>query len=593
MAKRRKFDARAGLPIIALGLVVLVFSLRLVNLQVVEAAEINSEADGRRGVVETLWGTRGSIVDTNGEPFATSVDRFDITFAPVNMSDFPVIDQETDEEITVTVEESLQQIAEITGQDPAELRTSVDAIIAADPEANFGYLAKMVTLEEYQKVRELRIPWVYFERHPERVYPNGTVGGSVTGFLGSDGTPLAGLELQYDQCLAGTDGEETYIRSRDGVAIPGSIVTLTEPTDGGSLQTTLELDTDWRMRQILAETVEEMDAKYGTLTVVEIDTGEIVSAAEYPSVDPNDPSAVDPEFRGSMTFTAPYEPGSTMKPITAAMLYDTGVVDPNETINVPDSWQGPEANFGDSVPHPDQDMNMNGVITDSSNVGIALYGQRLDAATRYQYMQDFGFGQTTDVGFIGEETGLLHNPADTDSHTNLSVMFGQGVSTTVAQMASAFQTIGNGGVKESLQLVKGCLQEDGELTDAPETNSTQVVSEEAAALTLESLEATALNSSVADRVAVPGYRVGIKTGTAQVVNPETGLYEEDSYITSMAGVAPIDDPQYVVLVTLANPVKITGSGSTATAWQQAMSYVLAANDVAPSPQPWPDITVKP
>lgn len=584
---------RAILPMIAVAIVVVVFIGRLVSLQVIDAAAINSEADGRRGVVQTLWGTRGSIVDTNGEVLASSVDRFDITFAPVNMSDFPVIDPETDEEITVTVSDSITQIAEITGQDPVELQTSVNAIIAADPEANFGYLAKMVTLEEYQQVRELRIPWVYFERHPERVYPNGTVGGSITGFLGSDGTALAGLELQFDQCLAGSNGQETYIRSRDGVAIPGSIVTLTEPTHGGTLQTTLDLDTDYMMRQILAQNVEEMEAKYGTITVVDAETNEILAAAEYPSVDPNDPAAVDAEYRGSLTFTAPYEPGSIMKPITAAFAYDQGVVSPSETITVPDTWPGSDANFSDDSPHDPEEMNLNGVMAQSSNVGIVLYGQRVDAATRYQYLLDFGFANQTEVGFIGEEPGILYPPDQWDSHTALSIMFGQGISTTAAQMASAFQTIANGGKSESLKLIKGCLQEDGELTDVPESTSTQVISAEAADLTLQTLEATAQDSWLADEVAIPGYRTGIKTGTAQVVNPETGLYEENSYITSMAGVAPIDDPKYVVIVTLANPVKITTSAATAGAWQQAMSYMLNANDIAPSPTPWPQITIEP
>ncbi|KAB1643977.1 peptidoglycan D,D-transpeptidase FtsI family protein [Gulosibacter chungangensis] len=593
MAKPRKANVRAILPMFAVAIVVVVFIGRLVSLQVLDAAAINSEADGRRGVVQTLWGTRGSIVDTNGAVLASSVDRFDITFAPVNMSDYPVIDPETDQEVTVTVEESLQKIAEITDQDPAELQTSVDAIIAGDPESQFGYLARMVTLEEFQQVRELRIPWVYDERHPERVYPNGAVGGSITGFLGSDGTPLAGLELQYDQCLAGANGQETYIRSRDNVAIPGSIVTLTEPTNGGTLQTTLDLDTDYMMRQILAENVEAMEAKYGTITVVEVETGEILSAAEYPAVDPNDPSSVDAEYRGSLTFTAPYEPGSIMKPITAAYTYDKGAIDPFETITVPDTWPGSEANFSDDSPHDPEEMNLNGVMAQSSNVGIVLYGQRVDAASRYQYLLDFGFANQTDVGFIGEESGILYEPEQWDSHTALSIMFGQGISVTAAQMASAYQTIANGGTSESLKLVKGCLQEDGELTDVPESSSNQVISADAAALTLQALEATAQDSWLADEVAIPGYRVGMKTGTAQVVNPETGLYEENSYITSMAGVAPIDDPKYVVIVTLANPVKITTSAATASAWQQAMSYMLTSNDIAPSPTPWPQITIEP
>lgn len=575
-----------------MALVIITFLLRLVNLQVVEAATINAEADGRRGVVSTLWGTRGSIVDANDEVLATSVDRFDVTFAPVNMGDYPMTDPVSGSEVTVTSADTIRKIAEITGQDPAQLQTSVEAMLAADPESNFGYLARMVTLEEYQEIREMRIPWVYFERHPERVYPNGGVGGNTTGFVGTDGTPLAGLELQYEQCLAGANGEESYERSMDGVAIPGSVVTLTEPTHGGTLKTTLDLDTNWRMQQLIADAVIEMEARYGTLTVVEVATGNVVAAAEYPTLDPNDPGNAEPEDRGNRTFTAPFEPGSIMKPLVAAMGYDAGVIDPDETITVPDTWPGSEAEFSDDSRHDDYDANLNGVMATSSNVGIVLYGQRLDAATRYQYLQDFGFGSVTDVGFIGEEPGLLYSPEHWDPHTNLSIMFGQGISSTVAQMASAFQTLGNDGTQLPLTLVEGCQHADGTVTDQPAGGAEQVVSSAAASLALESMEATALESYVGEQVQVPGYRVGIKTGTAQVVNPETGMYEVGSYITSMAGVAPIDDPKYVVLVTLANPVTISSSASTAEAWQQAMSYVLSTNEVTPSPQPWPEITVE-
>ena len=588
----RERQLRAIVPLLVVALVVGAFGVRLFDLQVLSASAINLEADGRRGVVAPLWSSRGPIVDRDGTVLASAVDRFDITVAPVNIDSFDRIDPETDRRVTISVDDAFRAIGEIVGRNPVELRAEIEAILADDPESNFAYVARMVTLEQYERIRELRIPWVYPQPHPMRSYPGGAVAGSIIGFTGGDGVPLAGLELQYDSCLAGENGEEMYERSADGVAIPGSVVTVREPKEGATLRTTIDADLQWRMQQIAAEQSTAMGAQFTMITVVEVKTGNVLAAAEYPTVDPNTPGQAEVDDRGSRTFTAPFEPGSIMKPLTAAALYDAGVVDPAETILVPDSWDRDGAVFSDAVSHDPVEMNMNGVLAESSNVGIAMLGERLDAERRHDYLIDFGFSEPTAVGFIGEEHGIVRPAAEWDSQTNYATMFGQGLTATAAQMASAYQAIGNGGVHLPLRLVTGCEYADGDVTDAPEGSPQRIVSERAADLALEGLEATALEGWTADQIAVPGYRVGMKTGTAQVVNPETGLYEAGSYYTTMAGIAPIDDPQYVVLVTMANPVTITGSGSTATAWQQAMSFVLAANQVAPSPQPWPEITVQ-
>ena len=589
---QRERRLRAITPLVVIALVVGAFAVRLFDLQVVSAEAINTQAEGRRGVVASLWSTRGPIVDRGGTVLATSVDRFDITVAPVNIDAYDRIDPETDKRVTITVDEAFRSIAEIIGVDAAPLKASIDAVLAEDPESNFAYLARMVTLEQYQRIRELRIPWVYPQPHPMRSYPGGAVGGSIIGFTGADGVPLAGLELQYDECLAGENGEEMYERSADGVAIPGSVVTVREPKEGATLRTTIDADLQWRMQQIAAEQNVAMGARSTMITVVEVRTGNVLAAAEYPTLDPNTPDRADAADRGSRTFTSPYEPGSIMKPLTAAMLYDSGVVDPAETILVPDRWPGDDAAFGDDQPHDPVEMNMNGVLAESSNVGIAMLGERLSPQQRYDYLLRLGFDAPTAVGFIGEEPGIVRPPEEWDPQTDYATMFGQGLTATAAQMASAYQAIGNGGEHLPLRVVTGCEYADGSTTHAPGGEAQRVVSERAADLALEGLEATAREGWLASRIAVPGYRVGMKTGTAQVVDPETGRYEVGSYITTMAGIAPIDDPQYVVLVTMANPVTITGSGSTATAWQQAMSFVLATNQAAPSPQPWPEITVQ-
>ena len=167
-------------------------------------------------------------------------------------------------------------------------------------------------------------------------------------------------------------------------------------------------------------------------------------------------------------------------------------------------------------------------------------------------------------------------------------MFGQGMETTAPQIASAYQTLANGGVRMPVQLVAGCRGADGAFSPAPTQQPVRVISQEAASQVLATLEATAQSGHYAAEVAIPGYRVGVKTGTAQVAAGD-GSYLAGHYFTSMAGVAPIDDPRYVVSVSIMDPVKIGSSAATAPAWHDVMAYVLHHNRVPASPGPWPTI----
>ena len=584
-------NRRLVVPVVILCAVVVAFGVRLFDVQVFSASAIDTEANGRRGATATLWGERGGIIDRDGTVLATSIDRFDVTVSPVNVDVFDRADPDAGGSREVSPDEAFAEIAAIVGEDAAALRGAVDDALRADPGSNFAYLARSIPLEKYEQIRDLGIPWVYFERHPVRTYPNGQVAGNLTGFLGSDGTPLEGLEYALDACLAGSNGVEHYERSADGVAIPGSVVVEREAKQGGTVELTIDADVQWRTQQILAEQVNAMEAASGTAMIADTKTGEIVAAAEYPSVDPNDPAATEEAYRGAREFGSPFEPGSIMKPITASMVLDAGAADLDETVVVPSTWPGGDADFHDDAPHGTVDMNLPGVIVSSSNVGISTFGSRLDANTRHDYLERFGFGAPTEVGFPGESGGILH-PADAwDPQTNYATTFGQGISVTTPQMVSAYQALANSGVAAPLTLVRGCTTEDGSVVDTPQGSSEQIVSPEAATETLSLIEATARHGILADEVAIPGYRVGIKTGTAQIADPETGAYYADSYTASMIGVAPIDDPRYVVLVSLVQPKTRSNSAAAAPAWHDVMASVLLANRVPPSPAPWPEITV--
>lgn len=580
---------RAIAFLVIAGIVVALFVARLTWVQIINAGTINGDAEGRRGANLTLWGERGDILDANGVVLAGSVDRFDITAAPSSIGDVMRTDEQGGEQLVATGGEVLTQIAQITGQDPAALIESVNGTIAANPESDFMYLARGVTLAQYEQIRAIGASWLYFERHPQRHYPNGAVGGNLTGFLMPDGSEaLAGLELSQDQCLAGHDGSVEYVRGADGVMIPGSEAVIEQARAGGDLQLTIDRDTQWYAQQVIAQEVLRTGGQYGHVTVMDARTGKLAAVAEYPSVDPNDPAASAPEDRGSRAFTAPFEPGSTIKPVTIAAAFDRGVSSPVEQLVVPGSWDRNGASFRDDWAHGDERMTTAGIMALSSNIGTAMIGERLTAQQRHDNLLAFGFGVPTASGFLGEEPGTVHPWEDWDGQTNYATMFGQGMEVTAPQIASAYQALANGGVRMPVQLVEGCRAADGSFTPAQAGEPVRVISPEAAAQALATLEATAQSGHYANEVAIPGYRVGIKTGTAQIAAGD-GTYLEEQYFTSMAGVAPIDDPRFIVSVSIMNPVKIGSSAATAPAWHDVMAYVLHHNRVPASPGPWPTV----
>jgi len=213
-----------------------VFVVRLADIQLVQAAELNDQSKHKRQIVQTTYGDRGDIVDRDGTVLAGSVTRYNVTAAPAFAAETKVT-QEDGTKVEMSVPEVMAEIARVTGADPAALEDAV----TRDPEANFAYLVKGVDVDAYRAVKAMKISYVYFERQSARTYPNGSVAGNLTGFIGTDG-PQAGLELTEESCLAGTDGSQTYERGADGVQLPGSTVTTEEAVAGGRLQLTIDSD---------------------------------------------------------------------------------------------------------------------------------------------------------------------------------------------------------------------------------------------------------------------------------------------------------------------------------------------------------------
>ncbi|KZC94415.1 MULTISPECIES: peptidoglycan D,D-transpeptidase FtsI family protein [Clavibacter] len=581
---------RIAFSLIAILAVIGVFVVKLIDIQVVQATELNEAALGKRAIEQPLPGVRGSIFDAEGNVLASSVLRYDVTMDPSKAGDFTRTVTGADgkpAKEAVTLAEAEAQLAAITGQKPEEIHGIITGALAKDPKSLFAYVTKGLDVDAYLKVRGLKIPWIYFQPVSSRTYPNGQIAGSVLGYIAGDGSVKAGLEQEYDSCLAAEDGSQTYERGADGVAIAGSTVTQKPAKDGSDVMTNIDTDLEYFAQTAVAEQAVKVGADYGHATIVEIKTGKVLAVAEYPSVDPNNVAATKPDDRGSRAFSLAFEPGSTLKAVTAAGLLDSGKADAGTRVVAPYTFTRPNVNLSDSYVHPDLRFTLAGVLMDSSNTGISTLGERLSPAERYDYLKAFGVGEKTAIGFPGESSGLVRPWQQWDPQTNYATMFGQGLTTTALQVASIYQTIGNHGVKLPLSLVSGCKQPDGTVTHQPSAEGSQVISPQAADSTVNMLETVVTSGHLSKDLTIPGYRVAAKSGTAQVAEAD-GKYGKN-YLVSIAGMAPAEDPQYVVSISLANPDTIKSSAAAAPVFQKIMSQVLKTYRVPPSTVPSPNL----
>ncbi|HHW50466.1 MAG TPA: penicillin-binding protein 2 [Pseudoclavibacter sp.] len=567
-----------------LGVIVLVlaiFTVKLVDIQVVRSDALQSEAAEQLQATSVITATRGRILDSNGNVLAETVLRYKVVVDQRNVADY--VNSATN--ATISVEQVATEVAEITGQDESVVLASLRGT------SSYSVVAEELDISTYQQIRDLDVPWFLYETEEYRTYPSGAVAGNLLGFLGSDSTALAGIEYAQDQCLTGTDGEETYLRSGSSsdLRIPGTTEVTQEAVDGGDITLTIDMDVQWYAQQVAAEAAEEVDADWASIVVMDAKTGDLIAVADAPSVDPSDYLASDADDRGARSFQASFEPGSTFKSLTLASAIEEGVTTPTSEYTVADSrTTSIGTTISDSFTHGVMQLTTTGILRYSSNVGITELGEAMSEETRYNYLQAFGIGETTSVDFPGESSGTLTDYNDWDVHSALTEMFGQGpVAATPVQITSAYQAIANGGERISPRLVESCTSSDGTVTENATSDPVQVVSEDTADQVIDVLE-NVVNQGGAPMAAVDGYRVAGKTGTAQIA--ENGVYLADDYALSFVGMAPAEDPQYVVGV-------FTYKASSDLTWDfgasfsSVMSYVLKKYDVSPSTESAEDLPI--
>ncbi len=564
--------------VVALILVLVgIFAIRLIDLQVIQADAINAKSYEKRAVTRALPALRGEILDVNGKVLAKTILRYDINVAPSKVG--PVTRKVSGQTVSVSVEQVAAEVANVLGMTVDEV---MQKIIGT---GEYAQIKKRANAAEYRKITALNVPWLYYDPVAERVYPNGAVAGNLIGFITQSGL-MEGVEQAYDKCLAGVDGEESFEKGKDGIKIPSSVITTKKAVPGKNVRLTIDSDLQYFAQQVMASTVSYLRADWGTATIIEVKTGRILAAAEAPSVDPNDPGKLSADDRRARIFQAAFEPGSTLKTITAATVVDTGLGSPNMKVQAPYGMKIPNSDgytVTDSHMHPLEQLTMTGVLAESSNTGIMNVGKVVDWKTRYDYLEKFGLGKRTAINFPGEGSGQL-NSKDTWSNDGVKryvSMFGQGISVTPIQSAMMYQAIGNQGVRLDPVLVDGCEADVKDFKNAEIKPGFQAISKGAAAQTLSMLERVVESGAIGKYGAIPGYRVGAKTGTAQIRDENTGKYA-GPYAISYFGVAPIDNPEYVVAVTAFKSRTVGSSLGVAAPFKKIMQQVLRTYRVPPS-----------
>ncbi len=586
MAAKRRNRTRTTLVALITFALLAAFVVRLADIQVVRAQALNAEADGRRGVSQTIFGTRGPIVDAAGTVLAESVDRWDLTVSPRYARDLqPGVDG-VDE--LVTVGDALTRIGAITGDDPYDLQATLDAELERNPDSDYLVLSTGLTARQFEAIRDLGLPYAYLRLNPQRVYPAGSVAGNLVGFTGVT-EPLAGLERSEEACLDAEDGSRTFDRGADGTPIPGSVVT-TDPVDGGTVRLTIDADVQYQVQQLTAQYTAQLGARSGTTIVMRTD-GSIAAVAEAPTVDPNDPTASRSQDRGSRAFTAAYEPGSIFKTFAYAAMLDLGLTTNDEELSVPWTYTAPGVRVRDAHSHPVEQWTSAGILVNSSNSGMVRLAEDMDRADYFDYLDRFGFGERTAVDFAGEQAAALRDPATLDPQTRLNVLFGQGIAATPIQVASAYQALANGGVHLPAHMIDSCTSADGEVTRPQLPEGERVVEASTAEQTLAALENVVTDYGY-DTFPIEGYRIAAKTGTAQMAYEDGSGYDPDRMMISVAGVFPVDDPQFVVVTMYDSPQTQRTSAGAIPAFHDMVNLLIRHYDVPPSTTEQPDVPLE-
>ncbi len=454
----------------------------------------------------------------------------------------------------------------------------------------FTWLKRRVPPEEARSVRELGLAGVFVDAEPRRYYPQRWLAGPLIGWAGLDSVGQEGMELSYDKDLRGARAAIPGLRDALGRAVlTGGLGDA--DTDGHDLHTSIDRFIQYRLERALERGVATSHAKAGVAVALDPNTGEVLAMASVPSLNPNEPGDGPAKGARNRSVTDPFEPGSTAKTFAIASALEPGLVKPD------DKWFCENGHYqvGPAVIHDAERIGVvttTGVLAESSNICTAKIAFRAGKERLREMLVRFGFGQKTGIDVPGERAGNIRQLAKMGPVETATTSFGQGMTATPLQIAAAYAAVANGGVWRQPHLMRRVVDSTGQVLRTFQPASRRVVSEELAATLRTMLFAVTQKGGTAEKLSLPGYSYGGKTGTAQKVDPATRHYSQEKWASSFVGFAPRENPRVVLFVMIDEPQGTHyGSAVAGPVWQEVMIDSLRWLGVAPerrevaTPQP--------
>ena len=536
------------LSLILLGLIALVSQAAYV--QIVNADSLIDEADKRSLRKQEIQFVRGSILDRNGQLLSVSVPMYSVVADPKFIFDENALKDD---------KERWQKLAEALGISYSNLVKRIEK----DPKSRFVYLSRQISPTLAQYVKELKITGIVLKSEARRFYPRVEETAHLIGYTNIDGTGIEGIEKSFDSMLVGKSGSMTYRKDRFGNIVEN--ISDVKKYDAQDVTLSIDEKLQSMVYREIKKAVAENKAESGTAVLVDVRTGEVLAMANAPSYNPNNRVGVKSELMRNRAITDTFEPGSTVKPFVVLTALQRGAVRRDEIINT-----GPLILNGHEVKDvaPRDQLSLDGILENSSNRGVSRLALRMPPSALMETYQNAGLGKPTDLGLIGEQSGLLNaNRARWSDIERANVAYGYGLNATPLQIARAYVTLGSFGIYRPLSITK---------VDPPVVGQ-RVFSEKITREVVNMMEKVAIKNG---RAMVEGYRVGIKTGTAKKL--ENGRYV-DKYVAYTAGIAPITDPRYALVVLINDPKagQYYGGAISAPVFSSIMSYALRSNNVPP------------
>lgn len=512
--------------------------VRVVLLQTVQSDGLLKAAHSQRVTERVLRARRGAIYASNGTALAVSVMAPTFFANPKLVKGAPV------------AAAALARVLKLSDAKEAALRTAL-----ADHSKSFVYVARQVDEATAAAIDALKLSGVSSYDEPRRSHPAGDLANSIVGMTDIDGMGTAGLELSYQELLAGTDGERVQLHDQRGRTIAGMVTTqLAQP--GSDITLTIDPVLQYDVEAALLDQVDRLKARGGTVIVMDTKSGRVLALANAR----RNAAQVPVITAGNLAAVEAHDPGSVAKAFSVAAAVDQGAVTPTSRFHVERTWifdPGTqwERKIRDAEPHP-LDMSVRQIVTLSSNIGTMRIAEKIGPKVLNEYHRSFGFGASTGTGLPSETNGTLKPWNQLQGSEKATVAYGYGLSVSSLQLVAAMNTLANGGTYIAPSVIASTTDSSGVVHPAAEPVTRRVVSGQTAT-TMADLLTDVVCYGTAKAAQIPGISVAGKTGTAYKLQAN-GTYAADdgrtrSYYSSFVGYFPADNPQLTILVSIDEP----------------------------------------